>query len=134
MKDNTQAVQTIAKSFACKAFESARNEEQMDALWSARRQAYWASLAVRDEGTQVWSTDVAVPLSRLADLIGDDFAFLVPFPLGASNALSLPPSFAITVRRTIANIAQRSAKNELASLVSSTALSGTSETETFIRS
>ncbi|KAG6029378.1 hypothetical protein E4U19_000986 [Claviceps sp. Clav32 group G5] len=41
----------------------------MDALWSARRQAYWASLAVRDEGTQVWSTDVAVPLSRLADLI-----------------------------------------------------------------
>ncbi|KAG6240871.1 hypothetical protein E4U25_007290 [Claviceps purpurea] len=69
VKDNTQAVQTIAKSFACKAFESASNEEQMDALWSARRQAYWASLAVRDEGTQVWSTDVAVPLSRLADLI-----------------------------------------------------------------
>ncbi|KAG6306437.1 hypothetical protein E4U45_007173 [Claviceps purpurea] len=69
VKDNTQAIQTIAKSFACKAFESASNEEQMDALWSARRQAYWASLAVRDEGTQVWSTDVAVPLSRLADLI-----------------------------------------------------------------
>ncbi|KAG5961835.1 hypothetical protein E4U56_003710, partial [Claviceps arundinis] len=69
VKDNTQAVQTIAKSFACEAFESASNEEQMDALWSARRQAYWASLAVRDEGTQVWSTDVAVPLSRLADLI-----------------------------------------------------------------
>lgn len=92
MKDNTQAVQTIAKSFACKAFESASNEEQMDALWSARRQAYWASLAVRDEGTQVWSTDVAVPLSRLADLIGDvtTSLFCFPFPSYTLSPLLLP--------------------------------------------
>ena len=42
----------------------------MEALWSARKQALWASLAVRPEGTQIWSTDVAVPISRMADLIG----------------------------------------------------------------
>jgi D-lactate dehydrogenase (cytochrome) len=42
----------------------------MDSLWSARKQALWASLAVRPEGTQIWSTDVAVPISRLAEIIG----------------------------------------------------------------
>lgn len=41
----------------------------MEALWSARKQALWASLAVRPEGTEIWSTDVAVPISRMADLI-----------------------------------------------------------------
>ncbi len=43
----------------------------MDSLWSARKQALWASLAIRPEGTQIWSTDVAVPLSRLGDIIGE---------------------------------------------------------------
>lgn len=43
----------------------------MDALWSARRQSLWASLAARPPGTQIWSTDVAVPVSRMAELIGE---------------------------------------------------------------
>lgn len=29
-------------------------------------------LALREEGDEVWSTDVAVPLSRLPDIIGMD--------------------------------------------------------------
>lgn len=47
----------------------------MQSLWSARKQALWASLAVRPEGTQIWSTDVAVPLSRMAELIGEHDSF-----------------------------------------------------------
>ncbi|KAG6003526.1 hypothetical protein E4U21_001926 [Claviceps maximensis] len=69
VKDNVQAVQTVVKSFDCKAFEFSNNKEQMEAIWSARKEALWASLAVRDKGTQLWTTDVAVPLSRMADLI-----------------------------------------------------------------
>lgn len=42
----------------------------MNSLWSARKEALWACLAVRPDGTQIWSTDVAVPISKLADLIG----------------------------------------------------------------
>ena len=42
----------------------------MASLWSARKQALWACLAARPEGTQIWSTDVAVPISRMADMIG----------------------------------------------------------------
>lgn len=70
VKDNVKSAQQVAKSFECKSFEFASTTEQMDALWSARKQALWASLAVREEGTEVWSTDVAVPLSRMAELIG----------------------------------------------------------------
>lgn len=44
----------------------------MASLWSARKQALWACLATRPEGTQIWSTDVAVPISRMADLISMD--------------------------------------------------------------
>lgn len=53
----------------------------MQSLWSARKQALWANLAVRPEGTQIWSTDVAVPLSRMAELIGKQHD---PYNIGMS--------------------------------------------------
>jgi D-lactate dehydrogenase (cytochrome) len=71
VKDNVRSTQQVAKAFDCKSFEFASTTEQMEALWSARKQALWASLAIRPEGTEVWSTDVAVPLSRMAELIGE---------------------------------------------------------------
>jgi D-lactate dehydrogenase (cytochrome) len=70
VEDNIRLAQDITKSNGCHAFESANTEDQMQSLWSARKQALWANLAVRPEGTQIWSTDVAVPLSRMAELIG----------------------------------------------------------------
>ncbi|KAM5350665.1 hypothetical protein ACJ41O_007170 [Fusarium nematophilum] len=69
VKDSIRLAQEIARSNSCHAFESASTEEHMQSLWSARKQALWANLAVRPEGTQIWSTDVAVPLSRMAELI-----------------------------------------------------------------
>ncbi|KAI8657220.1 FAD-binding PCMH-type domain-containing protein [Fusarium keratoplasticum] len=69
VEDNIRLAQEITKSNGCHAFESANTEDQMQSLWSARKQALWANLAVRPEGTQIWSTDVAVPLSRMAELI-----------------------------------------------------------------
>ncbi|KAF4983550.1 hypothetical protein FZEAL_1085 [Fusarium zealandicum] len=69
VKDSMQLAQEIVKSNGCQAFESANTEEKMQSLWSARKQALWANIAARPEGTQIWSTDVAVPLSRMAELI-----------------------------------------------------------------
>ncbi|KAJ4011060.1 hypothetical protein NW766_007692 [Fusarium irregulare] len=69
VEDNINLAKEIVKSNSCRSFESAQTEDQMQSLWSARKQALWASLAVRPEGTQIWSTDVAVPLSRMAELI-----------------------------------------------------------------
>ncbi|KAH6982668.1 hypothetical protein EDB80DRAFT_625638 [Ilyonectria destructans] len=69
VEDSTRLAQEIVQSNGCHSFESATTEQQMQSLWSARKQALWASLAARPEGTQIWSTDVAVPLSRMAELI-----------------------------------------------------------------
>lgn len=71
VKDNLRSARELARSCQCQNFEAAQSEADMESLWSARKQALWASLAVRPEGTQVWSTDVAVPISRMAELISE---------------------------------------------------------------
>ncbi|KAK0625076.1 hypothetical protein B0T17DRAFT_577776 [Bombardia bombarda] len=43
-------------------------EEEMD-LWAARKEALFTMLSIRPPGTEIWSTDVAVPISRLAEII-----------------------------------------------------------------
>ncbi|RAH44553.1 FAD-binding oxidoreductase [Aspergillus brunneoviolaceus CBS 621.78] len=47
----------------------ASSTEEGDNLWSARKQALWTTLAARPPGTEIWSTDVAVPISRLAEIV-----------------------------------------------------------------
>lgn len=48
----------------------ASSESECNSLWAARKEALWALTAVRPENTQIWSTDVAVPISRLAEIVG----------------------------------------------------------------
>ena len=66
---DVRRVEQIAKQFGGTKLESASNEKEKDAIWAARKEALWAMLAQREEGTEIWSTDVAVPLSRLAEII-----------------------------------------------------------------
>lgn len=63
-------VKSIAKSHKSGNFEFATDAEEQKTLWSARKESLWSMLALRREGDEVWSTDVAVPLSRLPDIIG----------------------------------------------------------------
>jgi D-lactate dehydrogenase (cytochrome) len=69
VEDSTGASKTISSAYGGSEFVSATDEKTMDALWSARKSALWAMLAIRPEGTQIWSTDVAVPLSHLAEIV-----------------------------------------------------------------
>jgi len=69
VEDSTDASKSIATIHGGTEFVSATDEKTMDALWSARKSALWAMLAIRPEGTQIWSTDVAVPLSHLAEIV-----------------------------------------------------------------
>jgi D-lactate dehydrogenase (cytochrome) len=50
------------------AFEWAEQPEDRARLWKARHTAYYAALALRP-GSKGWSTDVCVPISRLAECI-----------------------------------------------------------------
>lgn len=61
----------------------------MHNLWSARKEAVWAMCSQRAEGAQIWSTDVAVPLSRMPEIIGGCHFFLVEGSLLILYARSL---------------------------------------------
>jgi D-lactate dehydrogenase (cytochrome) len=63
-------VKSIVAAHKGSDFEFARDKKEQDVIWSGRKQALWSLLAARPEGTELWTTDVAVPVSRLADMIG----------------------------------------------------------------
>lgn len=68
--ENIGLVKAIAKSNKGGEFMFAKNTEEQHELWSARKESLWSMLALRTADQEVWSTDVAVPLSRLPDIIG----------------------------------------------------------------
>jgi D-lactate dehydrogenase (cytochrome) len=59
----------IVAEFGGGPFISATAPEERTKLWKARHDAYWASLPLRP-GAKGLSTDVCVPISRLAECIG----------------------------------------------------------------
>ncbi|EMT72355.1 D-lactate dehydrogenase [cytochrome] 1, mitochondrial [Fusarium odoratissimum] len=63
-------VGSITKQNRSTAYKFASDETERNELWSARKNALWSMLAMRKSPTdKVWTTDVAVPLSRLPDII-----------------------------------------------------------------
>ncbi|KAK4994580.1 D-lactate ferricytochrome c oxidoreductase [Elasticomyces elasticus] len=70
VKEQISMVQKIAKSAGSRTFEFAKSKDEADELWSARKEALWSVMAKkRDDSDHVWTTDVAVPISRLPDII-----------------------------------------------------------------
>ncbi|KAL2824732.1 hypothetical protein BDW59DRAFT_81595 [Aspergillus cavernicola] len=70
VKEQIGLVQKIASSAKAGSFEFARSDEEMRSLWSARKEALWSVMAMRrGPEDHVWTTDVAVPMSRLPDII-----------------------------------------------------------------
>ncbi|SDX62829.1 D-lactate dehydrogenase (cytochrome) [Ruegeria halocynthiae] len=58
----------IAEEFGGTEFTATSTTEERNKLWQARHDMYWASLQLRP-GAQGISTDVCVPISRLADCV-----------------------------------------------------------------
>ena len=70
VKEQIGIVQKLAKSKGSKSFDFAKNTDEAGELWSARKEALWSVMAKRrDDSDHVWTTDVAVPISRLPDII-----------------------------------------------------------------
>ncbi|KAL4753359.1 hypothetical protein BDW72DRAFT_31447 [Aspergillus terricola var. indicus] len=70
VKEQIGLVQKLASSSQAKSFEFARGDEEMRSLWSARKEALWSVMAMRrGPEDHVWTTDVAVPMSSLPDII-----------------------------------------------------------------
>ncbi|KAM0277680.1 hypothetical protein ACHAQH_005623 [Verticillium albo-atrum] len=69
VKDSIAQVRRVAESHEARTFLYESDPHKQKALWSARKEALWSMLALRETEGHVWSTDVAVPLSRVAELI-----------------------------------------------------------------
>ncbi|KAK4204020.1 hypothetical protein QBC40DRAFT_273805 [Triangularia verruculosa] len=69
VKEQVAIVQKITKGAGGKSFDFARDETEQVELWSARKEALWSTMAVKKPGDRVWTGDVAVPMSRLPDII-----------------------------------------------------------------
>ena len=70
VKEQISTVQRLAKATGSKSFDFAKNSDEADELWSARKEALWSVMSKRrDDGDHVKTTDVAVPISKLPDII-----------------------------------------------------------------
>ena len=69
VKEQVATVKGLASKSGSRTFEFARDEEEQHELWSARKEALWSAMAVSKLGDHVWTGDVAVPMSRLPDII-----------------------------------------------------------------
>lgn len=68
--DSISITKSLARLNNVESFEFAQDDQEAHDLWSARKQSLWSMMALRKEGSEVLSTDVAVPISRLPDIIG----------------------------------------------------------------
>ena len=66
--EQAQAVGAIVAEHGGRDFARATSPEDRARLWQARHDAYYAALALRP-GARGWTTDVCVPISRLAECI-----------------------------------------------------------------
>lgn len=71
VNDNIEGVRQIVYQNRGSDFEIEQDKAKQGTLWSARKEALWSMMCLRKSGNEVWSTDVAVPLSKVPDLVGE---------------------------------------------------------------
>lgn len=68
VKEQSETFGEIAAEYGSSGFSWSTDPERRKKLWQARHDGYWAAVALRP-GCEVFSTDVCVPISRLADCV-----------------------------------------------------------------
>ena len=68
VEEQARMTQDIANEHEGSEFQWTKNAEQRRRMWRARHDVAWATKLLHPQG-QIWSTDVCVPISRLAECI-----------------------------------------------------------------
>jgi len=68
VEEQSEIARSIASEHGGGEFRWSTKREDRDVIWEARHKAYYAAKALRP-GAKGWPTDVAVPISRLAECI-----------------------------------------------------------------
>ena len=68
VNEQAETVRQLAQDHGGTGFQSFTTPEQRATLWEMRHSAYFANLQVR-KGAKMFTTDICVPISRLADCI-----------------------------------------------------------------
>ncbi len=75
LDDTIEAVRKICNKNKNTDFRFAESDEEKFELWNARKTALWSTISYGqahiDKDVQLWTTDVAVPISRLAKSLED---------------------------------------------------------------
>ena len=95
--EQSETFGTIADEFGGSGFEATTSTEERNRLWQARHDMYWASMQLRP-GAKGFSTDVCVPISRLAECVeaaqrkADELGLICPIVghVGDGNFHTLP--------------------------------------------
>lgn len=69
VNEQSRIVEEIAKTAGATALDTARTAEESEQLWEARKQALFTAAGSKADNESSWITDVAVPISRLADIV-----------------------------------------------------------------
>ncbi|CAE6393724.1 unnamed protein product [Rhizoctonia solani] len=67
-KEASATIKKIVEKHGGKHFQAARSEKEAKDLWQNRKYALWSTMALYP-GARAWTTDVAVPVSRLPELV-----------------------------------------------------------------
>src|SRR3546814_18378680 len=87
VKEQAEIVQGITHDNGGMDFQWADQPEDRSRLWTARHNAYFAGLQLRP-GCRASTTDVCVPISRLAECVSDTAAELVKASLNRKRVVS----------------------------------------------
>eukprot|EP00177_Eucheuma_denticulatum_P002622 GFKZ01004706.1.p2 GENE.GFKZ01004706.1~~GFKZ01004706.1.p2 ORF type:complete len:554 (+),score=87.48 GFKZ01004706.1:432-2093(+) len=68
VQDDIRVVKEITKRHTNEGYHFAQTAEESAEIWGARKHAFWAAQMYED-GKELMATDVAVPISKLADCI-----------------------------------------------------------------
>lgn len=69
VEDEIKTVKKLAKEHGCHSFDFAKTQDDIEELWSARKNALWSTLDAAPTGYAAWTTDVCVPVSKLTQVI-----------------------------------------------------------------